>query len=199
MVKVGDKIRILKDRASGANVRKGDEFIVDSLEGGGSVTVEGPKNWMFNKASYSVISQPVYTIPADTETVTLKYADGSTQDIDVKDRARGVPEWVKDGQWVVHKENGELSQLIEGELGYFKAVNKKTWYPFVLDFHSSMTVSDIFRPFTNSDWKWGMWAEYRGEKVFVNGPHGAYGATVSSPNNGCFYVRTSELTPTTAP
>lgn len=109
-----------------------------------------------------------------------------------------VPEWVKDGAWVVHKESGELNQLIAGDPGYFRAVNKKTWHAFVLDFHPSMSVSDVFRPFTDADWKWGMWAEYKGEKVFVS-ERGETGIYASKPSNGYFHAPFSEITPTTAP
>lgn len=91
---------------------------------------------------------PTYSIPADSETVTLKYADGSTQDIDVKDRARGVPEWVKDGAWVVNVFNGELRKVIKKEDGKFDlAVNDLV----SIRYHDGLR--DQYRPFTNSDWK----------------------------------------------
>ena len=116
-----------------------------------------------------------------------------------------VPEWVKDGAWVVEKETGGVMRLAVSNYTV-KATNMNgqfKWYGSDLK-----TVPVRFRPFTNSDWKWGMWAEYRGEKVFVCSgelpfdliridakPDGKIYPTLGS--NG--YVNISTLTPTTAP
>ena len=105
-----------------------------------------------------------------------------------------VPEWVKDGAWVVDKEDGAVSQL-------FICGNSVGVHGYTETDYGSIDlcdVADVFRPFTNEDWKWGMWAEYQGEKVFV---HGTWltGIFASRPGNGYFPAHFSELNPTTAP
>ena len=213
MVKVGDRVNL---------VNEGGFWLPSNFGKSGTITqvffnkmayveFDGPKS-MYGRVDYGKIDRlelipttSTYTIPADTETVTFKYADGSTQDIDVKDRARGVPAWVKNGQWVVHKESGKAYKLFKGiRTWYLRDEKESTFETFVWD----IDIVHHYRPFTNSDWKWGMWAEYRGEKVFVcsgelpfdviridANPDGKNYPTLGS--NG--YVNISNLTPTTAP
>ena len=201
MVKVGDRVNL---------VNEGGFWLPSNFGKSGTITqvffnkmayveFDGPKG-MYGRVDYGKIDRlelipttPTYSIPADTETVTFKYADGSTQDIDVKDRARGVPEWVKDGAWVVNKLTGVIARLSTASIGFNARYLTDVSYIF-----SASDVHERFRPFTNSDWKWGMWAEYRGEKVFVNGRIDN-GVTASKPTNGYFFIPFDELTPTTAP
>ena len=107
-----------------------------------------------------------------------------------------VPEWVKDGAWVVHKETGDVMRLSVSQYAV-KAINMNgqfKWYG-----SDKKTASVRFRPFTNEDWKWGMWAEYKGEKVFVVKAYNEGGVIVSTPDNPLFHTKYSEITPTTAP
>lgn len=211
MVKVGDRVKLVKEYGAWCSDNVGKEGTVMGRAPDGFVTVvfdasEGEayeKDWGNPDHLELISTTPTYSIPADTETVTLKYADGSTQDIDVKDRARGVPEWVKDGQWVVNKISGVIARLSTESVGFNVRYLTGMSYNF-----SASDVHERFRPFTNSDWKWGMWAEYRGEKVFVcsgelpfdliridANPDGKIHTTLGS--NG--YVNIDQLIPTTAP
>lgn len=201
MVKVGDRVKLVKQYGAWCSDNVGKEGTVTAFDGGKYVNVlfdnsEGQtlENDWGNISHLEIISTtPTYTIPADTETVTLKYADGSTQDIDVKDRARGIPEWVKDGAWVVNKLTGVIARLFTATMGFNVRYLTDMSYIF-----SAPDVHERFRPFTNSDWKWGMWAEYRGEKVFVC-ENSILGVHASKKNDPYFFALYDELTPTTAP
>ena len=192
--KVGDRVRRKDglevwdggpDTAIVKGIHKDHHISVVAHPNNGASDFDETRDWVMSSGRFHLVST---TPPATIQHEGYNYTRGEPV----------VPEWVKDGAWVVHKESGELNQLIAGDPGYFKAVNKKTWHAFVLDFHPSMSVSDVFRPFTNEDWKWGMWAEYKGEKVFVHGT-GLTGIFASRPGNGYFPAYFSELTPTTAP
>lgn len=201
MVKVGDRVKLVKEGGSWCSENVGKEGTVTYFDGGKYVYVlfdnsggQAFGNDWGNISHLELISTtPTYSIPADTETVTLKYADGSTQDIDVKDRARGVPEWVKDGAWVVNKLTGVIARLSRASIGFN--------VQYLTDMSYIFSVSDVherFRPFTNSDWKWGMWAEYRGEKVFVC-ENSVIGVCASRKTDPYFFAAYAEITPTTAP
>lgn len=201
MVKVGDRVKLVKENGAWCSDNVGKEGTVTAFDGGKYVDVlfDNSERHRFendwgNISHLEIISTTTtFSIPADTETITLKYADGSTQDIDVKDRARGVPEWVKDGSWVVRKDNGYIHQVKETKSGIFH-LTIDSEYSIRITHH----IYGQYRPFTNSDWKWGMWAEYEGEKVFVceNSAIGVYASRKTDPY---FFATYSELTPTTAP
>ena len=213
MVKVGDRVNLVNEGGFWlpSNFGKSGTITQVSFNKMAYVEFDGPKG-MYGRVDYGKIDRlelipttPTYSIPADTETVTFKYADGSTQDIDVKDRARGVPEWVQDGAWVVHKESGKAYKLIKGErTWYLKDGKESAFETYVWD----IDIVHHYRPFTNSDWKWGMWAEYKGEKVFVCSSVmvGHVGISRSPENKGelpkiayISGVPVTALTPTTAP
>ena len=104
------------------------------------------------------------------------------------------PEWLVDGAWVVSKDDSAVVQIYvdDRSIGAYNANGT---------YHSTIEVSKAdtyLRPFTNADWKWGMWAEYKGQKVFVN-DRIDNGVTVSKPSNPYFFIPFSEITPTTAP
>ena len=106
-----------------------------------------------------------------------------------------VPEWVKDGAWVVDTVHGRvLTVRGNHEVGYSLYDQKGNLAYMEPDIGTGST----FRPFTNEDWKWGMWAEYKGEKVFVCKRLDG-GVTASRPAETYFFIPFSELTPTTAP
>ena len=191
--KVGDRVRRANgekiwdngpDTAIVKDIHYGNVFSVVDHPYNGKSSYDDTKAWVFEVDGFTLA-----TPPATIQHEGYNYTRGEPV----------VPEWVKNGAWVINKENGELNQLIAGDPGYFRAVNKKTWHAFVLDFHPSMSVSDVFRPFTNADWKWGMWAEYKGEKVFVMSGKDVGGVFASRPTNTYFFALFSEITPTTAP
>ena len=113
-----------------------------------------------------------------------------------------VPEWVKDGAWIVDKEDGAVSQL-------FICGNSAGVHGYTETDYGSIDlcdVADVFRPFTNEDWKWGMWAEYKGEKVFIMSEADTAGNVEISKKpiykkalSSFTIALSSELTPTTAP
>ena len=77
MVKVGDRIRILRDYAYGASVKKGDEFTVKRIYPSGSVVVSGSPSWSFGSDSFEVIS----ITPKDPiEYLKSAHADGDLID-----------------------------------------------------------------------------------------------------------------------
>ena len=114
-----------------------------------------------------------------------------------------VPEWVKDGAWVVNIGNDELRRVKEVKPGVFDLVVND-----LVSIRYQDAIRGQYRPFTNEDWKWGMWVKYKGEKVFVCSgklpfdliridadPDGKVHTTLGS--NG--YVNIDQITPTTAP
>lgn len=192
--KVGDRVKLVKEFGGWCNSNVGKEGVIITKD---REDYDWERVKFYN--SSGDMFETDYGNPSHLELVSTTPPE--TIQHEGYNYTRGepvVPEWVKDGAWVVHKESGDLHQLFEDGPGYFKAVNKKTRHPFVLDFHPSMPVSDVFRPFTDADWKWGMWAEYKGEKVFVSAALPT-GLAVSKPTDGYFLAPFSEITPTTAP
>ena len=111
-----------------------------------------------------------------------------------------VPEWVKDGAWVVTTKDGELIpdvlyQLVEQEDGFYTKGRSGYLGKITAVFINS------FRPHEPSDYKWGDWAMYGGEKVFVMRREKEGYISVSHPdfNKGHGIVQVSELTPAHAP
>ena len=205
MFKVGDRVVLEKSGGAWESSNFGKEGVVINMHSDGIYVnvrfdTDDPNGFDedWGHASYLklVSENTTFSVPHDTEIVTLKFSDGSTYDLDVKDRARGVPEWVKDGAWVVNKETGDIMRL-EITKHAAKAININghcKWYG-----SAPKNIPSAFRPFTNSDWKWGMWAEYEGEKVFVMKIF-VRGLGISTPSDPyCFVKFSSELTPTTAP
>lgn len=149
MVKVGDKIRILFDRADHANVKRGDEFVVCEVFGDGGVRVDGEYNWAFYPCSYEVIhATPPQKITQNGYEYSLV---GPVK-----------PEWLVDGAWVVNTETGEKRLIKEERPGVFN---------LCIDGLASIRYYDgirnQYRPHEPDDWKWGDWAMYAGRKVFV--------------------------------
>lgn len=78
MVQVGDRIRILVDGAEGANVKKGDEFIVGRHYNENSISVVGVRAWSFSPKSYEVIRAASLKDPI--EYLKSAHADGDMID-----------------------------------------------------------------------------------------------------------------------
>ena len=192
--KVGDRVR----RKSGGKIwDNGPETaIVKGIHKHGCISViehplngcsgwDGTRDWaMFSDSFHLVPTTPPETIQHEG----YNYTRGEPV----------VPDWVKDGAWIVDKEDGSVVQLFicgnsAGVHGY-----TETDYGGI----DLCDVADVFRPFTNEDWKWGMWAEYNGEKVFVVIPEQRTKHAMISGKDfptGLKYVPLYNLTPTTAP
>ena len=106
-----------------------------------------------------------------------------------------VPEWVKDGAWVVDTVHDRVLQIRSHGCDGYSLYDQKG---NIAALDPNVGSRELFRPFTNEDWKWGMWAEYQGEKVFVHDT-GLTGIFASRPESGYFPAPFSEITPTTAP
>lgn len=107
-----------------------------------------------------------------------------------------VPEWVKDGAWVVDTVHDRVLQMRSHDCDGYSLYDQKG---NLASLDPDIGPRKLFRPFTNEDWKWGMWAEYKGEKVFVVKAYNEGGVIVSTPDNPLFHTKYSEITPTTAP
>ena len=114
-----------------------------------------------------------------------------------------VPEWVKDGAWVVNIYSDELRKVEEVKPGVFDLVVND-----LVSIRYQDAIRGHYRPFTNEDWKWGMWAEYKGERVFVMGASfddntfiEVSAKPIDGKNglSGWSVAHASKLTPTTAP
>ncbi len=109
------------------------------------------------------------------------------------------PEWLKDGAWVVCLVNNELCQLHMHKEDIFLTIKNggKGRLP-------NIDLTTKFRPHEPSDYKWGDWAMYGGEKVFVMcGPdqdnHIAISGTgMNNSLSNWKFVKPSDLTPTHA-
>ena len=113
---------------------------------------------------------------------------------------RVLPDWVKDGAWVVNVVSGDLRQVEEFSPGKFGLVTGTT-----VSIRYEDHLRDQYRPHEPSDYKWGDWAMYDGKRVFVMcGPdqdnHIAISGTgMNNSLSNWKFVKPSELTPTTAP
>ena len=210
MFKAGDRVVLVESGGGWDGYNVGNEGVVMSMSQDEIIATvrfdtSDPKgfdeDWGRASKLKIVSKNTTFSIPADTDTVTLKFSDGSTQDLDVKDRARGVPEWVKDGAWVVNKISGVIARISAARVGFDVEYLSGLSYNF-----SASDVHERFRPFTNSDWEWGMWAEYKREKVFVMNSIDKTGCVEISVKpiylktlDGWNLAPASELTPTTAP
>ena len=182
MVKVGDEIRILRDRASSANVKKGDVFTVTEILSCGDIRVMGNRIWRFGPEDFEIISK---TPPEKITQNGYEYLLVGP----VK------PEWLVDGAWVVGKIYGVLYQVIEGESNNFSFRDNHGR----LKAKKISTIVNYYRPHEPKDWKWGDWAMYEGKRVFVVCPeHHLDHAMVSGEgfSNGIKYVPLHSLTPT---
>ena len=110
-----------------------------------------------------------------------------------------VPEWVKDGAWVVRKDNGETHQINQKSENSFSATSSLSRVTGL----TAKRVAEEYRPFTKEDWKWGMWAMYEGKRVFVMNGVDPIGCVEISGKpityttlSGWNMVYNSELTPT---
>ena len=189
MVKVGDKIRILFDGADHANVQRGDEFVVSEVFDEEDVKVKGKYNWFFSSHSYEVIHT---TLPKKITQNGYEYSIVGP----VK------PEWLVDGAWVVNTENGEKRLVKEERPGVF---NLKVNDLVSIRYHDG--IRNQYRPHEPKDWKWGDWAMYRGNRVFVmtnTNNHGCvsvsypdiYPLGANEANRNFLLVKHDELTPT---
>lgn len=190
MLKVGDRVKLVKVGGSVPNsfgYKIGDVASVLTLSDEMSIVIKmdyGPeeKRTLF-VCSHEIESSTPYTPPATIQHEGYNYTRGEPV----------VPEWVKDGAWVIHKDTGKIGKVSKAHTAYFNPLDKT----FRVNF-SNHLVADDFRPFTAADWKWGMWAEYKGEKVFVCG-NGFAGIYASKPTEEYCFIPFSDITPTTAP
>lgn len=106
------------------------------------------------------------------------------------------PEWLKDGAWVVNVGTGDLRQVKEVSPGVFDLTTGT-----IISIRYGDHIRDQYRPHEPSDYKWGDWAMYDGEKVFVMGRKDGEYIFVSHADfiGGHAYVGVSSLTPTHAP
>ena len=104
------------------------------------------------------------------------------------------PEWLVDGAWVVNTDNGEKRLVKEERPGVFNlCVNGLA----SIRYHDG--IRNQYRPHEPKDWKWGDWAMYEGNRVFIVCPeHHLNYAMVSGEGflDGLKYVSLSCLTPT---
>lgn len=189
--KVGDRVKLVKEFGGWCGCNLGKEGVIIAKK-------SEDYEWERAKFDNSVddIFETDYGNPSHLE--LLSSTPPATIQHEGYNYTRGepvVPEWVKDGAWVVEKETGDVMCLSVSKHAV-KAINMNgqlKWYG-----GDKKTASVSFRPFTDADWKWGMWAEYYGEKVFVN-DRIDNGVTVSKPSNPYFFIPFSEIIPTTAP
>lgn len=197
MIKIGDKIRSVTDRDWGISV--GGIYVVEKVRNMGDSSYvffndSNDNTRMRNFRNYELVTE---TPPATIQHEGYNYTRGEPV----------VPEWVKDGAWVVDTITDQVAYIEDHTTRGGWVVKLPNGSMFTVShYFSGYDVSRIFRPFTNDDWKWGMWAEYEGEKVFVmnNQDKCGYIEIAMKPNHntpldGWSLVYPSELTPTTAP
>lgn len=172
--KVGDRVRRANggkiwdsgpDTAIVKGIHNGDVFSVVDHPRNGKSYYNGTRDWMLFSDDFTLA-----TPPATIQHEGHNYTRGEPV----------VPEWVKDGAWVINKLTWEVKQI------------------HIMNESNLEIVAQFFRPFTNEDWKWGMWAEYKGEKVFVSVRDDG-GVFASKPSNPYFFIPFCQITPTTAP
>ena len=188
MVKVGDKIRILRDYANCATVGKGDIFIVGEVLPCGDIRVINRLPWRFGPEDFEVIhTHPPQKIQQDGYEYELV---GPVK-----------PDWLVDGAWVVDVAGGQKLKVVKSGECYDLRVNELV----SIRYHDGLKT--YYRPHTPEDFKWGDWAMYEGKRVFVMTGVDGYGQiSVSHPDIyplGCdqaqknfLYVPSVSLTPT---
>lgn len=198
---VGDRVKLVEEHGAWCNGNLGKEGTVIRVP-------NEERGWMYVKFDNSIgeAFETDWGSPDYLKLVSTSTTPPETIQHEGYNYTRGepvVPEWVKDGAWVVNICSGELRKVKEVKPGVFDLVVND-----LVSIRYQDAIRDQYRPFTNADWKWGMWAEYKGEKVFVcsgklpfdlirigANPDGKIHTTLGS--NG--YVNINQLTPTTAP
>ena len=188
---VGDVIENFGDLDPINQITFGERFTVTDCKGGGVYFTDS--NGIVRarpEGDYKLIHRPEQTPPATITHEGYTYNRGE----------RVVPEWVKDGTWVVCFINNELAKIsIKGDEIFLELKGgEKGRIP-----NEDLIAS--FRPHTPEDYKWGDWAMYEGKKVFVmTSPDGhgliaVSGIGLNTILSNWNFVRQHELTPTFAP
>ena len=185
--KVGDVIESVSDFCPTSGLSSGDVRIVTDCKNGSVYFNDSDGIQRYRpQRDYKLIHRPEQTPPATITHEGYTYNRGE----------RVVPEWVKDGAWVVRASDGQKFEILEGEPGNF-ALNGFRALP------NSVSITYLvknYRPHTPEDYKWGDWAMYEGKKVFVMRRH-EYNRDVAISGEGLShvnwrYVPLSSLTPT---
>ena len=192
--KVGDVIR----NNGNPHYEYGAIGKVIGLTGRGWVRVDlksksgyGERNYWAFQDWMELISRPSETPPATITHEGYTYNRG--------ERVR--PEWLKDGAWVVRKDNGCKHQVVLNKNGLLVLTVPGTDATILPNRH----IYDQYRTHEPKDWKWGDWAMYEGNKVFVmcepdQDNHIAISGTgMNNSLSNWKFVKPSSLTPTHAP
>ena len=184
--KVGDRVRKVASSHLWS-FNKGEELTVTGFSSLGNVWVsDGKESDTAYDSDLELTSRAPETPPATITHEGYTYNRG--------ERVR--PEWLKDGAWVVNVGTGDLRQVKEVSPGVFDLTTGT-----IISIRYGDHIRDQYRPHEPSDYKWGDWAMYDGEKVFVMGRKDGEYIFVSHADfiGGHAYVGVSSLTPTTAP
>lgn len=156
MVKVGDTVKLVEKYRGWCCARNfGRNGIVTSISGNyARVTFEG------DDLPYKEDSGDIEALKVVSSTPPQKIAQNGYEYSLV---GPVKPEWLVDGAWVVRKDNGETNQINQQSENMFSATSSHSRVTGL----TSKRVSEEFRPYTVSDWKWGDWAMYDGKRVFV--------------------------------
>lgn len=160
-----------------------------------SKTIYGERNYWAYQGWMELISSPSETPPATITHEGYTYTRGD----------RVLPDWLKDGAWVVNVGTGDLRQVKEVSPGVFDLATGAA-----ISVRYGDHIRDQYRPHKPSDYKWGDWAMYEGKKVFVMAkitPDGRLAVSYPNMDGNCEhtgtsqwdYIHTSKLTPTHAP
>ena len=193
--KVGDWVRKV---ASGHlwEFKVGDELTVTGFSSLGNAWVSnGEDTDTAHDSDLELISRPSETPPTTIEHEGYTYTRGE----------RVLPDWLKDGAWVVNVGTGDLRQVHEVSPGVFNLATGTA-----ISIRYGEHIRDQYRPHEPSDYKWGDWAMYEGKKIFVMAkikPDGRLAASYPNMDGRCEhtgtsqwgYIHTSQLTPTHAP
>ena len=184
--KIGDRVRKVASSHLWS-FNKGDELMVVGFSSSGNAWVsDGKESDTAYDSDLELISRPSEIPPATITHEGYTYNRG--------ERVR--PDWLKDGAWVVNVGTGDLRQVKEVSSGVFDLTTGT-----IISIRYGDHIRGQYRPHEPSDYKWGDWAMYGEEKVFVMRREKEGYISVSHPDfsNGREIVQVSELTPTHAP
>ena len=189
--KAGDKIESVSDEDAGIHI--GGVYVVTGI---GDRIVYFNDNGKYRR-SRKASGYKLHTPEAPPATITHEgytYTRGE----------RIPPDWVKDGAWVVSRASGTIVEIVSASDNFVRA--RAIGADMQMRYEAA-EFAGYFRPFTAKDWRWGMWADYDGKRVFVMTSANEHNCiSVSYPdiyplganeaNRNFLLVSYNELTPT---